>query len=275
MPDEFRREHLIPPALFADVVARLDLKSCDSDWSRALRIADHLIAHAQDRGPIQADLEQTYSKIIDGYGYCADFVKVFLGLAHAAGLQCRQWAFAFDDFGGHGHTVVEVFERCSGGWRLLDVYNNIHACEASTLQPLSALAFRNALLNGHPPTVIRPNNSGRLGFPIESKLLDYYRRGLQYWYLYCSNAVFSYEAQPLVRWVTRRSSGMGQMVATLMGKQAPIQLLCTDENTDRVRSMLALGRHFRLALYLLGILCVLLLAQLLVHSNIWRQQGAL
>jgi hypothetical protein len=30
------------------------------------------------------------------------FVKVYLALAHAAGITARQWAFSFDGFGGHG-----------------------------------------------------------------------------------------------------------------------------------------------------------------------------
>ncbi len=43
----------------------------------------------------------------------------------------RQWGFSFDGFGGHGHTVVEVYDRQRGKWLLLDVFNNFHAVDAS------------------------------------------------------------------------------------------------------------------------------------------------
>ena len=261
-PHVFRQETRPAPLTFADAVTRLHLDSCTSDWDRALRVAEHLVSHARDLGPIQADLETSYARIRDGYGYCADFVKVFLGLAHAAGLCSRQWAFSFDGFGGHGHTIVEVFDRARGKWLFLDVFNNIHACDAATMEPLGALEFREALLRGTRKIRIEPNGSGRLGFPIEDKLLAYYRSGLQEWYLICGNAVFTYEAPPLVRWTSRFSGSMGQIVATFLGGHPSIQVLGTGENEATVQDLTALGRRFRLALAMFGVLALVLAAQL-------------
>src|SRR5215212_7048039 len=71
-PSAFHQETRPPSSAFADAVARLDLGSCRSDWDRGLRLAGELASRAQDRGPIQADLETTYARISAGYGYCAD-----------------------------------------------------------------------------------------------------------------------------------------------------------------------------------------------------------
>ena len=53
-------------------------------------------------------------------------------LAGAAGLTAREWGFSFDGFGGHGHALVEVYDRGLSKWVFLDVYNNIQALDAAT-----------------------------------------------------------------------------------------------------------------------------------------------
>ena len=261
-PPGFRKETRMPSRVIADAVARMDIQSCTDDWSRALRLAEHLTRQARDLGAIQSDLNTTYARICDGYGYCADFVKVFLALAHAGNLFVRQWAFSFDGFGGHGHTVVEVFDRQRSRWLFMDVYNNFHVCDARTLEPLGALEFHDALLHGTPAMLLRPNGAGRAGYPIEEKLLDYYRSGLQEWYLLCGNAVFSYDAHPMVRLASRLSGGLGQIVATFVGVYPAIQVLRTAENGDRVRQLGALAHRFRLVLGLFALLLLILAVQL-------------
>ena len=261
-PGVFLKETRAPSRVIADALARVDMQSCTDDWTRALRLAEHLTRQARDLGAIQSDLNTTYARIRDGYGYCADFVKVFLALAHAGNLFARQWAFSFDGFGGHGHTVVEVFDRQRGRWLFMDVYNNFHVCDAQTMEPLGALAFRDALLHGTPPILVKPNGAGRAGYPIEEKLLDYYRSGLQEWYLLCGNAVFSYDAHPLVRLASRLSGGLGQIVATFIGVYPAIHVLRTAENGDRVQQLSALAHRFRLVLGLFALLLLILVVQL-------------
>jgi len=266
IPVVFRQEKARPYDRFREVVAALNLDSCGSDWERALRIAEHLTLLTRDLGPIQRDLETTYRQMTRGYGYCADFVKVFLGLAHAAGLHSRQWCFSFDGFGGHGHTFVEVFDRTANKWFFLDVHNNIHARNAATNVPLGALEFREALLLGSPVFRISSNGAGRLGFPIEAKLLAYFRRGLQEWYFICGNAVFSYEASPLVRWASTVSGPMGQIVASSLGEHPSIQVLATPENVERVDALMVLRRQFQIALLVCLALLVLLVMQMYIHG---------
>lgn len=251
---------------FRGAIRGLHLEACASDWERALRIAEHLTVPARDLGPIQSDLETTYRKIRQGNGYCADFVKVFLGLAHAAGLCARQWSFSFDGFGGHGHTFIEVFDRGTGKWCALDVHNNVHALSALTNMPLSALELREALRNGVPAFKIVPNGAGRLGFPIEEKLLAYWRRGFDEWYLSDGNAVFSYESRLLIRAASRVSGPLGQMVATLLGEHPAIRVLATSENTGRVAALMALKRNFVLMMIVFFVLAVLLAAQVFANA---------
>ena len=270
-PAAFLQETGVPSSRFCDAVEKLDLRSCASDWARALRISEHLAIHAQDLGPIQSDLEATYSRILAGHGYCADFVKVFLGLAHAAGIFSRQWSFSYNGFGGNGHTIVEIFDRATGKWIFLDVYNNFHVRDAVTAAPLGALEFRDALLRGSSDIKIVPNGEGRLGYPIEEKLLAYFRRGLQEWYLTCGNAVFSYDANPLIRWSRRVSGALGQVVSLYIGKRPSIQVLATPENTARVNDLMALDRSFRLAAVAFAVLLLLLIGQLSFYGIPSRQ----
>ncbi len=258
VPSDFLQERLPPSPAFARIVETLELPSSANSFERALQLAEHLTSHAQDRGPIQADLETTYARILEGYGYCADFVKVFLALAHGAGLHARQWAFSFDGFGGHGHTFVEVYDPRRRKWLFLDVFNNVYACNRATREPLSALEFRRALLTGEPAFEIKRAGEGRLGFPILDKLLAYYRRGLNEWYLIWGNAVFSHEARPLIRWASKLSSGMGQAVAVLVGAHPSIKILCTPENRAVVQELTSLQRRVKLALSALAAMALIL-----------------
>jgi hypothetical protein len=261
VPAGFLQETGLPSVIFKDAVTELKIDECSSDWHRALRIAERLTMSARDLGPIRSDLETTYTRIQAGYGYCADFVKVFLGLTHAAGIFARQWSFSFNGFGGFGHTVVEIFDRASGKWLFLDIYNNIHACNALTSAPMGALEFRDALLHSSPAIRIVPNGAGRLGYPIEEKLLAYFRRGLREWYLVGGNAVFSYEAHPLVRWSSRMSGPIGQVVAACLGRQPSIQILATPENAQAVDELMALARKFRAAMVLFLALMAIFIGQ--------------
>jgi hypothetical protein len=259
VPAGFIQEIGLPYAQFRDAVTRMKLDDRSSDWYRALRIAEHLVMPARDlASPIRSDLETTYTKIQSGRGYCADFVKVFLGLAHAAGIFARQWSFTHNGFAGFGHTVVEIFDRASGKWLFLDIFNNFHVCNALTSTPMGVLEFREALMHSSPAIRIVPNGTSLLGYPIEERLLAYFRRGLNEWYLVCGNAVFFYESNPLVRWSSRISGQTGQVVAACFGRHPSIQILTTPENTQAVDELIALARKFRVAI----ILCLAVIATL-------------
>jgi hypothetical protein len=244
-PADFRAEQRPPTPEFARAVGNIGIQQVQDDWRRACAIATHLVEHARDRGPIQSNLLATYRGILGGRGYCADFAKVFLALAHAAGLLARQWSFSFDGFGGHGHVVLEVYDRSRGKWIFLDVYNNLHAVDPVNEEPLGALEFRDSLLGRRPAALLRANGAGRPGWTDEHKARDYYLRGAREWYLWMGNDVYSYDAHPVVALATRVSGPLGQVAATLFGAQPRIRIVETPENSAEVRHVLRLGRRAR------------------------------
>jgi len=258
MPADFRQEHGPASPEFASAVDRLGIAALPTDWSKALALAAHLVEHARDRGPIRADLHRMYRMIREGYGYCADFTKVYLALSHAAGLTARQWGFSFDGFGWHGHAVIEVFDRDRDAWVFLDVYNNFHALDPESREPLSALQVRDSALGVRPEAVIRPNGPGRPGWALDEKRRDYYRRGANDWYLWWGNAVFSQDRHPLVRCARRLSGRLAPPAATLAGLLPRIRVLPTRENAPEVERLLRLRRRVKwLVVALLALLAAL------------------
>ncbi len=250
---------------FQAIVSQLAIGSQD-DWKAALALANHLVEHAGDRGAVQDDPLTTYRKIRQGYGYCADFVKVYLALAHAGGLSARQWAFSFDEFGGHGHTVVEVYDRTRRRWLMLDVFNNFHVVDAGDGEPLGVLEYREALLGRRGNAIMRPNGPGRPGFVHTHKAVDYYRRGLDHWYLVWGNAVLSYYEHPVVKATGQVSKLLAHFAANMLALQPRIRLLPTATNAASIRRMFALRRRL-LALLAMAAALVLALAYQLLQAG--------
>ena len=248
VPAGFEVERRAPTPLFAQAVARLGIDEL-SDWDKARALAAHLTACAQDKGPIQSDLATTYRRIREGYGYCADFAKVYVALAHAAGLFVRQWAFTHNGFGGNGHVLIEVYDPLRGKWLMLDVYNNFYAIDAASNQVLSALEFRDSVLGLRAPAIVRPLGAGRPGFIHHARLLEYYRRGAGEWYLIWGNAVYSAESNPVVRAALRLHPAAGQLAAMLFRAYPGIRLYVTAGNRAAAEALADLGRSVRLALW--------------------------
>ena len=245
VPADFRRERLAPSADFVAIVAGLRPGGAGRLGEGAPHRRAIWSENTRDLGPLQDDLMASYRGIRNGHGYCADFVKVFLALAHAAGLFARQWAFSFDGFGGHGHTFVEVFDGQAGAWRFLDPHNNFHVVNATSGQVLSALEFRASLLGRRGPVAMRPNGSGRPGYVEPAKALDYFRRGAAEWYLWWGNAVFSLYAHPLVRAAGRVSRVLAHVAAIVAGVQPRIRIYPAEEGQAAARRLAALGRSLR------------------------------
>ena len=248
VPAGFEVERRAPTPLFAQAVARLGIDEL-SDWDKARALAAHLTECAQDKGPIQSDLATTYRRIREGYGYCADFAKVYVALAHAAGLFVRQWAFTHNGFGGNGHVLIEVYDPLRGKWLMLDVYNNFYAIDAASNQVLSALEFRDSVLGLRAPAIVRPLGAGRPGFIHHARLLEYYRRGAGEWYLIWGNAVYSAESNPVVRAAIRLHPAAGQLAAMLFRAYPGIRLYVTAGNRAAAEALADLGRSVRLALW--------------------------
>jgi hypothetical protein len=262
VPADFRAERLPASAEYAAIVQSLGVREMRLDWDKARTLAAHLVMHAADKGPIQSDLSTTYKRMQQGYGYCADFVKVYLGLAHASGLFARQWAFSFDGFGGHGHTFVEVFDRQRTRWIFVDVFNNFHAIDTAGGDVLSALDFRDFAIGRREGVAMRPNGPGRPGFIHEAKALDYYRRGAPEWYMWWGNAVFSLYAHPLVRAAGHVSPSVAHVIAIVIGLHPKMQIYPLTENREQARRMLLLRRRLYGIGAIMLALVVLLAAQL-------------
>ena len=262
-PVGFAVERLPPSDEFVAIVGGLKLSKLPGDWQKALALSGHLTEKARDERPLQGDLTATYRGIRHGGGYCADFVKVFLALAHAAGLVARQWAFSFDGFGGHGHTVVEVFDTQRGKWLLLDVYNNFHVVDAASGEPLGVLEYRDALRGRRSAATMRRSGRGRPGFVHREKARAYYMRGIDEWYLMWGNAVFSHYAHPAVRWLGRISRTLAHLAANAVGVQPRIHIYPTPENAGQARRMFSLRRRLLVLAALAAVLTLTLVVQLL------------
>lgn len=268
IPPDFKAERREPPPTFTAAARAAVAGGAKGDWNKALALAGALTRNARDLGPIQSDLVTTYRAIVEeGRGYCADFVDVYLALAHAAGMTARQWGFSFDGFGGHGHAVVEIFDRQRGRWLLLDVYNNVHAVDAASGEPLSALEFRDFVQGRRGAAIIRPNGPGRPGFPIERKLLDYYSKGANEWYLWWGNNVVTYDAHPAVRAAGSVSRALEQLAAIAAGVHPRIKVLGTPDNAPQLERMARLGSMLLAA----SVVAAVLLIALLVQLALWRR----
>jgi hypothetical protein len=237
VPGDFRAERMGAPGAIQGAVESAGVGKLAGDWPRALALVQMLVQHSQHEGGIRADLATTFNGIVAGYGYCADYVRVYLAAARSAGLFCRQWAFSFDGFGGHGHTVVEIYDRERDRWAFLDVHNNVYAVLAGTDAPIDALALRRALLAAPASIEFRRAGPGRLGFPHFDKLLDYYRRGANEWYLWWGNDVISRERLGLLR---RLSGPLAHRLESTLGRLPPLVILATPENERAIVRMEAL-----------------------------------
>ena len=271
-PRQYRVERAPADPFFVDVVRTIGADGIASEWERALAIARHLVENARDTGPVRADLRRTYEAIREGHGYCADYVRVFMALAHAAGVPARQWGFSFDGFGGHGHTVVEIYDRTRRKWLVLDVYNNFHVVDSASGEPLGALEYRDALMGRRAAATRVANGPGRPGFVHDATALDYYRRGIDQWYLLWGNDVVSRDHDRIVRAVAHVSRPLARGVAHVIGGQPRIRVYANADNVAEVRRLLALRRE-AVAAACVGALLIAALAVQLASASAAAKAG--
>jgi hypothetical protein len=231
-PSDFLREHLPPVPGFAE--AARGLKTGD-DWQTALGIARHLLGSAPQLvgGGLRDDLQFSYRSIIErGEGYCADFVRVFEGLAIAAGLSVRRWSFSFDGYGGHGHQLVEVWN--GQRWQLLDVYNNIYFVDAQE-QPLGALELIERLGRGETVSSLPIEVRVRPGYPIPDKLQAYYRGGAAQWYLAWGSNPYTYDRLVEIMGPLRPLAQLGLMARGELPQPRALALPVNQVERERMR----------------------------------------
>lgn len=265
LPEGFGVETVAPPATIASAARQAAAEG--DDWTRARALATMLVRHARRDGPIRADLDTTWKRIVAGDGYCADYVRVYMAAAHAVGLFCRQWSFSFDGFGGHGHTFVEVWDRQKQAWAFLDVHNNVYAVARGDARPLPALELRERLQRAPEEVEFVAAGPGRLGWEQPQKLRDYYRRGAEEWYLWWGNDVVSRSQRGVAGLLGRVSGRLAHRVGALTSR-TPLVALPTADNEPALRRLEALRGRLRL----LAVAAAALLAMLLA-VYLWPHRG--
>lgn len=270
MPADFLTEQRAPEPVFVAAVQALKLQDLATDWDRAVRINEHLLARINyDTGGNQNDLKQSYRDVTErGLGYCADLVRAFTALANAAGLSTRMWAFSFDGFGGHGHVWVELWNRERGRLELLDVFDNVYFTQTGSDLPLSALAFRAALLE-RPDSLHMHKIAAKapLAYVHPEKAWAYYRRGLPEWYMWWGNNPHSYDQAALVRALMPLSYTLSQLGGMAQGLFPGLRVLATADNQPQLQAL----RRLKLQLQLVAGAVALASAGLLLSMLAWRR----
>ena len=265
IPSTFLTNNGPTPPLFqrvaSEAVAAQDTPH--DELSVALSIARELMtAPKRLESPIRADITTSYNAIKnDGRGYCADFAKVFNGIAIAAKLPVRQWGIAFDAFGS-GHTFNEIYDRSRSKWVLVDSFHSLYFVDAVTREPLSVLDVHDRLLtldSAQRGVAIERIVPARFPFRSDALALDYYRRGMSQLYLVWGTNVFDYERSLAYRLTSPFSRALEELAAIVVGNYPRMHVYPTgvsDRDVNELRQ-----RRTQLAL---AVVSVLLAACLLV-----------
>jgi len=224
-PGDFREERAPAPAEMNEAVsAAVGSSSRNSDFLTALDLARHLAKNRQRAAPpIQKSTLETYREIVgEGQGYCADFTQVFNGLAHAAGLEVREWGMSFEGYGGNGHAFSEIFDRGREQWVFIDSFYSFYVTDG-TGRPLAASEFRDRLLTRSTDLHVEPIVAEKFGFKSPERALDYYRRGAASFYMWWGNDVFSYDNNAVLGHLGA-SRALQQLAGVVLGIQPAMVL---------------------------------------------------
>lgn len=273
-PASFLAETHPMPAAIREGAAQARAGAGEADLDVARALAGQLLRHATRGGRIdEFDVAQTYRTIVEqGTGYCADLIDSFVALAHASGLAVRPWAFSFDGLGGHGHIVVEVFDRQRGRWIMLDIFNNVIPVDRRSGQPLDAMSFRRMFIADHDSIHFEPIGPWHQEFPVYAKLLEYYDDGIDEWYLWNGNNVVSRADHWLIRAAGLTTRGGAELVSIALGRFPHIVPVRSARNDLNVAHM-ARVRIWLLAA-LAGLATTGLVALLLAMALLWRRRRA-
>jgi hypothetical protein len=263
-PADFREEHAeAPPEIGEAVRLAVGSEARNSELRTALDLARHLARNRQ-RGslPIQKSTLDTYRRIVgEGQGYCADFTQVFNGLAHAAGLEVREWGMSFEGYGGDGHAFSEVFDRGLDQWVFVDSFYSFYVTNHSG-RPLSATDFRDRLLTGSTDLHVEPIVAEKFGFKSPERALAYYRRGAPSFYMWWGNDVFTYDNNAVLAHL-EASRALQQLAGVVLGIQPALMLETGHIQTQglfELRLIRGLLVAFTVSVTLFAITSLLLLA---------------
>jgi hypothetical protein len=220
VPKSFKLNQAEPTTRYRSVAATIRAENpggTGSGLDAALAISRHLMqSPVRSGGAIQRGLDETYQGIAArGRGYCADFTRVFSGLAIAMGLPVRTWSISFEGFGA-GHSVNEIYDTALSKWVLVDSFHSLYFVDPTTREPLSVLELHDRLLfpDGEAAHVaIQPIIPARVPFKSDALALDYYRRGFSELALVWGNNVFDYDESSAIRAAAHASRHVERAVA--------------------------------------------------------------
>jgi hypothetical protein len=224
-PADFREEHAPAPSEISEAASTaVGSQSRNSEFLTALALARHLAKNRQRAAPpIQKSTLETYREIVaEGQGYCADFTQVFNGLAHAAGLEVREWGMSFEGYGGNGHAFSEIFDRGRDQWVFIDSFYSFYVTD-HTGRPLAASEFRDRLLTASTDLHVEPIVAEKFGFKTPERALDYYRRGAASFYMWWGNDVFTYDNNAVLAHLGA-SRALQQLAGIVLGIQPAMML---------------------------------------------------
>lgn len=263
-PPGFRLESAPAPDEFRRAAGGLGGPGTD-DVVLAVAMVEHLRARPKRRGPIKASTLEAYREIrATGRGYCADYTQVFNGLAYAADLPVREWGMSFGAFAGVGHAFSEVYSRELGKWVFVDPINGFIARDRDAGVPLSVVEFRARLAADAATIEVLPVGDAFL-FDSEQAVFDYYRQGLEEFYLWFGNDVFSYDAHPAVQFAGRFGRPVEQLAAILLGIHPRMHILPTADNGPAIQALQRFKYWIGAALLLAIAAAVVLLGELRVR----------
>lgn len=268
-PADFQREHAPVPSTLQQWHGLQQPRDINV-WSRTLLLAKALTGQPRKGNMIAKPTLQTL-QIIErsGAGYCADYTKVLNALGYAADIPVRQWSFSFDGFGGWGHTFNEIWDESAQRWRMIDVFNGFYPRDAHSGDGMSALEFRQHLLQDPQTIVWERLEQGRFGFRDDAEALAYFRNGANEWYLWWGNDPLSYDSNAVVAFAARFGRLPEQVAGLLTGAMPGFKILLTDDNAEAVAAVA------KLKTFLLGaaLLELVLFGVLVWQVLAWRKSA--
>jgi hypothetical protein len=271
VPSAYRWESLPAPGYFAEIVDRILPREAQQEpaLTTAVRLARHLREASRQGPPIQANSRETYEKIRAGKGgYCSDYTQSFTALALAAGLAVREWGFAWEDL-ANGHAFNEVWDPELQKWLFLDSFVSFYVVDRRSSLPLSALEFRDALLDepGAAEIEVVRIVPGRFGFKSDERALEWYRRGVPRMFLVLGNNVYSYDANPLIQTAEALPRSIEMVLAILLGEHP--RFLFVPRESDREVMTQVRQMDWELTWFLAKLAAIVLLGIALLVT-LWR-----
>jgi hypothetical protein len=277
-PRTFKLNHSGPTARMREIVE--SIRSAEDGMAQGLELAVALSEHLMQTprrtgGPIQAGLDTTYRRITEkGEGYCADFTRVFSGLAVASDLPVRTWSISFEAFGA-GHSFNEIYDPVRSKWILIDPFHSLYFVDAESVEPLSVLELHERLIlsGGEPRVAIRPIVGGKSPFKSDALALDYYRRGFRQLALVWGNNVFDYDRSSTLKWAAQISRHLERAVAIGLDVYPDLKIYPRGHSQRDFEALLRTKKRFFLAASML-VLSVLVFGYLLARTWLGSSSNA-